>query len=403
MKRLAILGSTGSIGRQTLEVVAHLNELGLEFEFEVVALAAGTNIELLLEQARRFKPRFICVAEPARAEELRERLAPELDEDGVEVRVLAGEEGLLRLAALPEVDLVVNALVGAVGLEPTLAALEAGKALALANKESLVIGGHLVRRALEGGRGKLIPIDSEHSALFQLLEGRDPTEVERVILTASGGALRERPLAELERVTPEEVLRHPNWRMGKRITVDSATLVNKGFEVIEAHWLFGLEYDRIEALLHPQSIIHGLVELRDGTVLAALSPPDMRGPIQYALTYPERAPVASCSSNSSNSFPRLSLVGLELELAEIDPERYPAFELVVEAGRLGGTMPAAINAADEVLVERFLRGEIPFPRIWEGLQEVFAAHRPRWRAEPTLEGIKAADRWAREFAQGLFI
>ncbi|MFQ6091001.1 MAG: 1-deoxy-D-xylulose-5-phosphate reductoisomerase, partial [Candidatus Bipolaricaulia bacterium] len=333
--KVAVLGSTGSIGRQALEVIEALGP-----DFQVVALAAGTNLELLTEQIEKFQPTVVSVGTLELVEPLRQRIGQG------KLKILCGREGLLELAARPEVEMVVNGLVGAIGLEPTLAALQAGKRIGLANKESLVIGGHLVREALGHG-GELIPIDSEHSALFQLLEGRNREE--RIIVTASGGALRDRPISELGRVTPEEVLEHPNWRMGPRITVDSATLVNKGFEIIEAHWLFGLDYDKICALLHPQSIVHGLVELADGTITASLSPPDMRPPIQYALTYPERL---------GNGFPKLELIGLQLDFADIDPERYPAFAVVVEAGRIGGTMPAAVNGADEALVERFLRGEI---------------------------------------------
>ncbi|MFQ6118223.1 MAG: 1-deoxy-D-xylulose-5-phosphate reductoisomerase [Candidatus Bipolaricaulia bacterium] len=372
--KVAVLGSTGSIGRQALEVIEALGP-----DFQVVALAAGTNLELLAEQIEKFQPTVVSVGTLELVEPLRQRIGQG------KLKILCGREGLLELAARPEVEMVVNGLVGAIGLEPTLAALQAGKRIGLANKESLVIGGHLVREALGHG-GELIPIDSEHSALFQLLEGRTREEVERIIVTASGGALRDRPISELGRVTPEEVLDHPNWRMGPRITVDSATLVNKGFEIIEAHWLFGLDYDKICALLHPQSIVHGLVELADGTITASLSPPDMRPPIQYALTYPERL---------GNGFPKLELIGLQLDFADIDPERYPAFAVVVEAGRIGGTMPAAVNGADEALVERFLRGEIAFRKLWEGLRQVLQAHQVV--LDPSLEEIMAADRWAREF------
>lgn len=377
MARLALLGSTGSIGRQALEVIGNLGP-----RFEVVALAAGSNLELLHQQIRKLRPAVVSVRTAEGARQLSGLL-----EKGERPLIVWGSEGLLQIAALPEVDLVVNGLVGAIGLAPTLAALEARKRLCLANKESLVIGGHLVERALRSG-GELIPIDSEHSALFQLLEGRDRKEVKRIILTASGGALRDRPLSELARVRPEEVLQHPNWRMGPRITVDSATLANKGFEALEAHWLFGLEYNQIEALLHPQSVVHGLVEFIDGGLSAGLGPPDMRLSIQYALTYPERL---------ESSFPQLELTGLRLDFAEIDPRRYPAFETVVEAGKIGGTLPAALNGADEVLVERFLRGEIPFTAIAAGLRAVLADH-PVGQ-DPDLEEILEADRWGRRLAE----
>ncbi|HIC95997.1 TPA: 1-deoxy-D-xylulose-5-phosphate reductoisomerase [Candidatus Bipolaricaulota bacterium] len=384
---IAILGSTGSIGRQTLEVIHTL-----ESRFKVIALAAGSNLDLLLEQIREFQPAYVSLGTVEAMERLRSRLA----KDKHRPEVLWGKEGLLRLASLPEVETVVNGLVGAIGLEPTLAALRAGKRVCLANKESLVIGGHLIREVLSHQRGELIPIDSEHNTLFQLLEGRKPGEIKRLILTASGGAVRDRPLEELERLTPEEVLQHPNWRMGPRITVDSATLVNKGFEVIEAHWLFRLDYDRIEALLHPQSIVHGLIELSDGTFLAGLSPPDMRLPIMYALTYPEREALQPHLRSRSQL---LDLPGMELTFAEIDLQRYPAFSVVLEAGRRGGTFPAVINAADEVLVERFLRREISFTKIALGLRQALEEHEAQAVERPDLEVISAADRWGREFAR----
>jgi len=387
--RVVVLGSTGSIGRQTLEVIASLNATG--HNFVVLALAARRNVALLAEQAERFHPQFVALreADPRLEAELKAGLTalepqPEL---------LCGPEALTELASLPEADIVVNALVGAVGLPSTLAALRAGKRLCLANKESLVIGGHLVSAALKEDKGaELLPIDSEHNALFQLLEGHELAEVRKVILTASGGALRDLPLEGLWEVRPEEVLQHPNWRMGKRITVDSATLVNKAFEVNEAHWLFNLDYSRIEALIHPQSIVHGLVEFMDGTVTAALAPPDMRLPIQHALTYPERV---------SGNWARLQLPGLELGFQEIDAQRYPAFATVLEAGRLGGSAPAAVNAADEVLVERFLQGEIPFPKIGAGLAQLLEEHRPALIPEPNLEEILEVDRWARARAREL--
>ena len=385
--RVVILGSTGSIGRQTLEVIESLNAAGKGFT--VLALAAKRNVALLAEQIRRFRPRFIALGEADH--QLERSLKAEIAGLDPQPVLLHDPEALVELARLEEADIVVNALVGAAGLPPTLAALRAGKRLCLANKESLVVGGHLVSAALNG-KVELLPIDSEHNSIFQLLEGHDPAEVRRVILTASGGALRDLPLEKLEGVKPEEVLRHPNWRMGKRITVDSATLVNKGFEVIEAHWLFQLDYDKIEALIHPQSVIHGLVEFVDGTVTAALAPPDMRLPIQHALTYPERIP---------SKWPRLQLLGLELTFQEIDTRRYPAFAVVLEAGRLGGSAPAAINAADEVLVERFLHGEIAFPKIGAGLAQVLEEHCRELIPEPDLEELMAVDRWARARAREL--
>lgn len=391
-KRISILGSTGSIGTQTLDVIRDLNR-DLDNRFAVVALAAGSNVDLLASQVKEFKPHLISI------KKVQELQSQPQDEHHIDllwkklgkpsnVEILSGEDGLREAATLPEADIVINALVGAVGLEPTLAAIKAGKDVGLANKESLVIGGHLVREELAGSSAQVIPIDSEHSAIYQLLRGTDPKGVARIILTASGGALRNRELEELDRVTPGEVLNHPNWHMGSRITVDSATLVNKGFEVIEAHWLFGMPYDKIEVLVHPQSIVHGLVEFKDGTIASSLSYPDMRLPIQYALTYPERA---------KSSYPKLDLRGIELLFDKVDHKRYPAFKLVVEAGKVGGTLPAAMNAADEVLVERFLTEEIPFTAIAQGLREVFNGH--KLVQEPAGEEIREADRRAREYVK----
>ncbi|MCX7750972.1 MAG: 1-deoxy-D-xylulose-5-phosphate reductoisomerase [Candidatus Bipolaricaulota bacterium] len=373
--RLAILGATGSIGRQALDVV---RELRGTVRFEVVALAAGTSVEELAALAQEFGVAHLGVAGPEEAERLR-ALVP-----GAEV--VAGPEGLAHLASLPEVDLVLNAVVGAVGLPASLAALEAGKTLALANKESLVVGGELVLRARQRP-DQIVPVDSEHAALFQLLSGVRPEEVERVWITASGGPFRGRRPEELASVTPSQALAHPVWPMGRRITVDSATLVNKAFEVIEAHHLFRLPWDQIGVLIHPQATVHALVELVDGSVVAQLSVPDMRIPVRAALTHPHRLPP-----------PRtLSLPGLNLTFEALDPALYPGFAAVLEAGRRGGTAPAVANAADEVLVEAFLRGEIPFPAIADGIAEVLALHSP----EPvrTRADVEGADRWARAEAR----
>lgn len=374
--KLALLGSTGSIGRQTLEVLE-----SLEGDWQVAALAAGRNLDLLAEQVRGHCPALVCVAGPQEADRIA-RLIPPTS------KILHGPQGLLACAAQAGAERVVNALVGAVGLAPTLEALRAGIDVALANKESLVIGGELVEQALRGTRARVLPIDSEHSALWQLLEGRPAQEVEKLLLTASGGALRGWPLERLDQATPQDVLDHPNWRMGARITVDSATLVNKAFELVEARWLFGLPLERIEAVLHPQSLVHGMVQLCDGSVLAHLGCPDMKVPIQYALTGPARR---------AQSGRRLQWEGLALSFQAIDPRRYPAFDHVLQAARAGGTASAAANAADEVLVARFLRGEIPFTRIADGIQRVLDAH----RIQPaSLEAVMEADRRARELASG---
>ena len=389
-RRVVILGSTGSIGVQTIDVIERLNQCGCAFS--IAGLAAGRNLDRLADQIARHRPAAVCVAEAAGAKLVAKRF-PQL-------RVLVGRSGLEELAQLPEVDLVVNALVGAAGLAPTLAALSLGRTVALANKESLVIGGELVARLLQEHGGTLLPIDSEHNALFQCLRAGKGSEVRRVILTASGGPFLRTPKESLSRVRPHEALRHPNWSMGSRITIDSATMVNKGFEVIEAHYLFSLPYDTIAVVVHPGSVVHGFVEYRDGSVLAQLASPDMRLPIQYVLTYPERV---------NTGLPRLPVEGISTMAFEpLDIERYPAFATVLEAARMGRTAPAAVNAADEILVERFLSADILFTDIGRGLEDVLS----RWEKEygdvsPVGEAVfdpdtlLSVDRWARNTASRL--
>lgn len=370
---LAILGSTGSIGRQALEVVRlHQDRL------RVVALVARANVGLLVEQAREFRPLMVGLLEEGPATELKR----ELDGTGIEVR--AGPDCLVEAAAHPLADTVLNAVVSSAGLPATLAALGAGKRLALANKESLVAGGELVLKALDCG-GELIPVDSEHSAVFHCLTGEDPGSVKRLILTASGGPFRGRRREELERVTPEEALRHPTWKMGSRITVDSATLMNKGLEVIEAHYLFGIPYERIDVVVHPQSIVHSMVEFRDGSFAAQLSVPDMRIPIALALSYPERWETPAR---------RTTLDDLrELTFEEVDRVTFRCLELAYRAGMMGGTATAVLNAADEVAVEMFLRGEIGFLDIEKMVGAVLNDHQPG-KVE-TLDDVMAAEEWAR--------
>ena len=342
-KKLTILGSTGSIGRNTLDVVSRFPE-----RFEVVALAAGENIELLAKQAQKFRPHLVS----CKNEALARKLAPLLPE-GVQLKY--GKEGAIACATHPEAELVVSALVGAVGLLPTYEAIRAGKDIALANKETLVMAGPLVTEEAKRRRIKLLPVDSEHSAIFQALQAGKKEEVFRLILTASGGPFRTRPKEEFATITREEALRHPNWQMGAKITIDSATLMNKGLEVIEAHFLFGLSPERIIVKIHPQSIVHSLVEFQDGSVIAHLGIPDMRIPIAYALSYPERLPL---------DLPRLDLVAVSpLTFEEPDLERFPCLKLAYEALRLGGTAPAILNAANEVAVEAFLEGKIRFDLI----------------------------------------
>jgi 1-deoxy-D-xylulose-5-phosphate reductoisomerase len=377
-RRLAVLGSTGSIGRQALEVAeAHPDRVA------VVALATGGSLDRLSEQARRFRPRALALeraADPAGARAELGRAAPG-------ARIEVGPGAAARMVATTECDTVLNGIVGAAGLEASLEALARGRRLALANKETMVVGGPLVAAALARSGGELIPVDSEHSAAFQCLGGRAADQVARLMLTASGGALRHHP--DWRRATREEVLAHPVWAMGPRITVDSATLFNKGLELIEAHWLFGLGWDRLGAVLHPEAIIHALVAFADGSMVAQAAAADMRLPIRLALSWPERwaggaAPVSPAD-----------LAGLTF--APIEPGRHPAFDLALAAGRAGGTAPCALNAADEVAVEAFLDGRLPLGAVPDVIAAVMDAH----RVEPveSLDQLRAVDAWARDEAQ----
>ncbi len=372
---VAILGSTGSIGRSALAVLSRHPD-----RFRVVALAAHRNATALAEQVARYRPDTAVLAQA-------EAAAPA----GFQGHWWCGREGLLAAARHPEAEVVVNAVVGAAGLEATLAALGAGKRLALANKESLVAGGPLVLDALRTGGGELVPIDSEHSAILQCLEGSTVADVRRVILTASGGPFRGWTAAQLERATPEAALRHPTWSMGAKITVDSATLANKALEVIEAHYLFGLPYSAIEVVVHPQSIIHSMVELVDGSVLAQMGFPNMELPILYALGYPARIPDRGVRSWDPMAAPALTF-------EPVDTERFPALQLGRDAGQAGGTAPAIFNAANEVAVEAFLAGNLPFDGIPELIQAALEAQ-PAMEAD-SLETVLAADRRAREAVRG---
>ena len=378
MQSLTILGSTGSIGTQTLEVVQA--SVG---QFKIHALVADKHIDKIEEQVRLFRPALAVLFDERAAKKLRARVSD------LPVTVEYGMAGMLRAVTEPSVDIVVTAVSGRIGLEPTLAALQAGKKIALANKETLVAAGELVMETARATGSPILPVDSEHSAVFQCLED-DQGTVERLILTASGGPFFGRSVTELAVVTPEQALRHPNWNMGAKITIDSATMMNKGLEVIEAHHLFGISYDQIDVLIHPQSIIHSLVEYRDGSVLAQLGQPDMRIPIQYALTYPARR---------SNSFERLDLQGKTLTFLAPDPENFPALPLAYWAGKQGGTMPAVLNAANEVAVHAFLCREIGYPAIQRIVEAVCADHKVS--EHPDLATILAADTWARRRAEEL--
>ena len=382
VKKLALLGSTGSIGRNVCAVARQFPEL-----FQITALAAGRNVEELARQAAEFDPAIISVAEERDVDALAALLPA-----AYQNRILCGEAGLLAVAAEGGADTVVNALVGAVGLKPTWAALCAGKNLALANKETLVMAGELVMAEAARRGLSLLPIDSEHSAIFQALEAGRREDVARLILTASGGPFRTLPAAELERVTPEDALAHPNWSMGKKISIDSATLMNKGLELIEARWLFNVEPERLEVLVHPQSVVHSLVEYRDGAVLAQLGIPDMRIPIAYALSYPERLPL---------DLPRLHLAQIaRLDFEAPDAARFPALTLALDALAAGGPRPAILNAANEIAVAAFLDGKIRFPGITALVAETLA-RLVGPSAAPDIEAILAADAEARAKATEL--
>jgi len=377
-QNVCILGATGSIGENCLAV---LNELAPRFR--VVSLAAHRNVHRLLESARAFGAARICLADCSVAEEIdRQSLGA--------IELGCGQESLVELATDPEVDIVVNAMVGSAGLAPSVAALKAGKRLALANKESLVMAGaHLIRLAGEKPGAEIIPVDSEHSALFQLIDLHESrSALEKVIITASGGPFRGSDRARLEKVTFAESLNHPTWKMGPKITIDSASLANKGLEIIEAHFLFGLEYENIEVLVHPQSIVHGMAVFHDGAVLAHIGVPDMRIPIQYALTYPDRV-------QSSIRPPDLAAIG-ELTFESVDGKNFPCLALAYEAGRKGGVATAVFNAANEAAVKLFSKGLIAFTQIPVIIEKTLAE--VRGGGEPSLEEIFQADSWARDFA-----
>lgn len=379
MKHLAILGSSGSIGVNTLDVVEQFGE-----EFEVLALAAGQNLSVLREQIARFKPRLVSVLDQDCALALHESLR------GNEVEVVYGAEGLIRAATVPEVDLVVSAVVGSIGIHPLLAAIEEGKDIALANKESMVMAGEIIVKKAQAKGIAILPIDSEHSAIFQALGGKMGGEgVKRIILTASGGPFYTIPAEQLKKVSPQEALAHPVWEMGPKISVDSATMMNKGLEVIEAHWFFQVPPERIEVLIHPQGVVHSLVEYVDSSVIAQLGVPDMRIPIAYALSYPKRL---------ETGIPSLNLVELDhLTFAPPDHEKFPALKMAYQALETGGTMPAVLNASNEVAVEAFLKGRIGFDRIPHVVTATMNGH----KATPlrTVEDALDADHWAKEKAR----
>jgi 1-deoxy-D-xylulose-5-phosphate reductoisomerase len=382
MKRLSIVGSTGSIGQNTLRVVEHLSD-----RFRVFALAANSSVELLAEQTAAFKPSVVAITDSTRVDAFRNSCRSK----GVAVpEVVTGEEGLRQIASASDVDIVVSGAVGAAGLVPTHSAVAAGKTVALANKEAMVMAGELLRSTARKAQATIIPVDSEHSAIDQCLRSGRLSEVKRLILTASGGPFRETPFEQFSEISPEQALNHPVWKMGKRITIDSATLMNKGLEVIEAHWLFDLPPEKIDVMVHPQSVVHSMVEFVDGSIIAQLGIADMRTPIQYALTYPERlpSPVPGVDWTSVSRF----------DFLPTDRQKFPCISLAYQAMQDGGTSPAVLNAADEVAVGAFLDRKISFLDIPKVIDQVLNAHRGT-RAE-SLQAIMEADSWAREYARG---
>ena len=380
MKSIVILGSTGSIGTNTLDIVERFPG-----EFRVVGLTAGHNDERLAEQVRRFRPQAVAMSTEAAAVRLRQRCS------GLPTDIMSGQEGLAKVASLPDAELVVSAIVGGAGLVPTLAAIRCRKHIALANKEPMVMAGQLMQEEARRAGVRIFPVDSEHSAIFQSLEGHRMTDVRRLILTASGGALWNLPKEALHDVTPERALQHPNWKMGAKITIDSATLMNKGLEVVEARWLFDIPESRIDVLIHRESIIHSLVEYEDRSMISQLGLPDMRTPISYAMRYPDRLPL---------DLPSLDLAEIgTLTFCKPDHDRFPCLRLGYESLRIGGTMPAAMNAANEIAVDAFLNGGIRFTDISDIIQSTMQAHTPK--PVVSVEAALEADRWAREKADSL--
>lgn len=369
MKKIAILGSTGSIGTQTLEVVRENGDI------EVISLAAGSNTELLERQVREFHPQVVCVYEEEKAREFRERLKD------VAVRIVTGMDGLIETACVPEAEIVVTAVVGMIGIRPTIAAIEAGKDIALANKETLVTAGHLIIPLAREKGIRILPVDSEHSAIFQSLQGNAGNRIQKILLTASGGPFRGKREEDLLNVKVEDALKHPNWSMGRKITIDSSTMVNKGLEVIEAKWLFDVEIDDIQVVVQPQSVIHSMVEYEDGSVIAQLGTPDMKLPIQYALYYPQRRYLPG------DRLDFWSLTHLDFEKPDMDT--FYGLSLAYEAGRTGGSLPTVFNAANELAVAMFLNREITYLEIVEIIEDCMRAHHNI--KSPSLEQILTAE------------
>lgn len=381
MKKITILGSTGSIGTQTLDVVRKNRD-----KFEVVAISANSSIDLLLEQILEFNPKYVAVYNEESASKLKNMIPSNID-----LEVLSSMEGLVKICELEEVDIVLTAVVGMIGLMPTMAAIKAKKTIALANKETLVTAGEIVMREAKKNNVTILPVDSEHSAIFQCLNGERKKDIEKIILTASGGPFRGKNKEELINVTKDQALKHPNWDMGRKISIDSSTLMNKGLEVIEAKWLFDVDVEDIDVVVHPQSIIHSMVSFKDSSVMAQLGCPDMRLPIEYALTYPER---------SKTDFERLDLAKIAtLTFENPDMETFPCLELAFKALKLGGTYPAVLNSANEFLVNEFLNDKIGFYDIPYYIERSLQQHNNR--SNPTLEDILEVDRETREYLGNL--
>ena len=378
MKKIAILGSTGSIGTQTLDVVREHSD-----ELQVVAVAAGSNKERLKEQIKEFHPKLVSLSDEKKAQELKEELA------GEQVEVVCGMEGLIEVAGADSADVVVTAVVGMMGILPTMEAIKKGKDIALANKETLVTAGHLIIPMAKEYGVSILPVDSEHSAIFQSLQGEPKAALDKILLTASGGPFRGKSAEFLETVTLEDALNHPNWSMGPKITIDSSTMVNKGLEVMEAKWLFGVDYSQIEVVIQPQSIIHSMVQYVDGAIIAQLGTPDMRVPIEYALFYPERRSL----SGDRLDFSKLSQITFE----KPDYKVFRGLSLAIEAGKTGGTMPTVFNAANERAVAKFLKGEIKYTDIVRSIEKCMDAHKVS--AHPDLEEILATEQWVYSILQ----
>ena len=379
MKKISILGSTGSIGTQTLDVVRANRD-----KFEVVAISANSSINLLLEQIKEFKPKYVAVYNEASAKVLKEMIPSDIN-----IEVLSGMEGLVAISSLDEIDVLLTAIVGMIGLVPTLEAIKKGKTIALANKETLVTAGQLVMEEAKKNNVKILPVDSEHSAIFQCLNGENNKEIESLILTASGGPFRGKTKSELLNVTKNEALKHPNWSMGRKISIDSSTLMNKGLEVIEAKWLFDVNTDKIDVVVHPQSIIHSMVQFVDRSIIAQMGCTDMKLPIQYALTYPDRI---------LNDFERLDFSKLNsLTFEKPDLETFPCLKLAYDSLNMGGTYSAVLNAANEVLVNEFLEDKIGFYDIPYYIEKTLDAHKSI--SKPSLEEILHIDKWSRDFVK----